>query len=400
MTGVRVVACFGGMVIVSGMERMSFEVLRVLKENGAEVHCILNSWENHRIVNLVDSIGGSWSTGYYRYRFDRHTRNPWRILQMLWDVLMTSAGLLRDAFRFRATHVFIPEHASVLRNAPALLVLRALGRPVVLRLPNSPDRGRFYRLLWRHVLPRFVSRIAVNSEFTLSRCEEMGIDRAKVALIRNRVSRRMPSSAADQEILNRIRSRRSLLCVGQIAPFKGTHIAVNAALALLEEGRDLQLVVAGAHPIWPPELVEYFEGMQKTVSVRGHSESVQFVGYVGNVLDIMRESWLLLAPIPEEESFGNVILEAKSVGLPVVGFPRGGIPELIEHKITGWLCRDCAEDSLLEGIEFFLRHPAVRETARDNSLRSFRDPAGRYAPEVFSRAWSRLFSLNGDSDDP
>ena len=96
MTEVRVIACFGGMVIVSGMERMSFEVLRVLKENGAEVHCILNSWENERIVKLAESIGASWSTGYYWYRFDRHTRNPWKIAQMVWDILMTSAGLLRD----------------------------------------------------------------------------------------------------------------------------------------------------------------------------------------------------------------------------------------------------------------------------------------------------------------
>ena len=44
------------MVIVSGMERMTFEVLRALKESKAEVHCILNDWENHRIRELVDSI--------------------------------------------------------------------------------------------------------------------------------------------------------------------------------------------------------------------------------------------------------------------------------------------------------------------------------------------------------
>src|SRR5262245_40000857 len=120
----RVVACFGGMVIVSGMERMSFEVLRVPRENGAAVHCILNSWENHRIEKLARSIGASWSTGYYWYRLDRHTRNPWKILQLFWDVIMTSGGLLRDAFQFRANHVFIPEPGTVVRNAAALALLR------------------------------------------------------------------------------------------------------------------------------------------------------------------------------------------------------------------------------------------------------------------------------------
>ena len=190
-SGARVVACCGGMVVVSGMERMSFEVLRVLKENSAEVHCILNSWENHRIQKLVESIGASWSTGYYWYRFDRHTRNPWKILQMLWDVLMTSAGLLRDAFRFRATHVFIPEHVSVLRNAPALLLLRAIGRPVIVRLANHPERGNFYSFLWRFVMPPLATFFVQISDFSRQRALESGLRETKIRVIKNRVPRRV-----------------------------------------------------------------------------------------------------------------------------------------------------------------------------------------------------------------
>src|SRR5262249_14423552 len=81
-TGMKIVACCGSMVVVSGLERMTFEVLRVLREHGAAVHCIVNSWENHRIVALAEEIGASWSTGYYWYRLDRRTRNPLRWIQM------------------------------------------------------------------------------------------------------------------------------------------------------------------------------------------------------------------------------------------------------------------------------------------------------------------------------
>src|SRR3989442_9978875 len=49
----RVIACCGSMVIVAGLERLTFETLRVLKERGAAVHCVVNSWENHRIVALA-----------------------------------------------------------------------------------------------------------------------------------------------------------------------------------------------------------------------------------------------------------------------------------------------------------------------------------------------------------
>lgn len=393
MSQVRVIACFGGMVLVSGMERMSFEVLRVLKENGAEVHCILNSWENHRIQKLVESIGASWSTGYYWYRFDRHTRNPWKILQMVWDVLLTSAGLLRDFLKFRPTHIFVPEHASVLRNAPALLLLKILRRSVVLRLANAPERGRFYCFLWRWVLPPFTTRIVANSEFALERCLEVNVPRQKLALIKNRVSRSFSPGHDGHSLLALLQARKTLLCAGQIAPFKGTHVAIEAALALMASGADVQLVVVGAFPEWPPELVAYFDELQKKVEASEYPDRVHFVGSRNDVLEIMKHSYLLVAPILQEETFGNVVLEAKSVGLPVVAFPRGGIPELIEHGVTGHVCDDVSAASLMEGIQEFLESPEARERASEAALAGMADPVCEFSPAVFDNKWLELFGL-------
>ena len=46
----------------------------------------------------------------------------------------------------------------------------------------------------------------------------------------------------------------------------------------------------------------------------------------------MNASYVLAAPILQEETFGNVALEARSVGLPVVTFARGGLTELVSHR--------------------------------------------------------------------
>jgi len=98
----RVIAAFGNMAIVSGVERMSFEVLRTLRERGAAVHCIVNSWESSKVVDLVDSVGASWSLGYYWYELRRHARPHQRMLA-LWDVLRASAltltGSLGDVMK-------------------------------------------------------------------------------------------------------------------------------------------------------------------------------------------------------------------------------------------------------------------------------------------------------------
>jgi hypothetical protein len=50
----RVMATFGQMVIISGIERMSFEVLRTLRERGAAVQCVVNRWESTRVVDLAE----------------------------------------------------------------------------------------------------------------------------------------------------------------------------------------------------------------------------------------------------------------------------------------------------------------------------------------------------------
>ncbi len=88
---------------------------------------------------------------------------------MLWDTIRTSAGLARVAVRFGPTHVLVPEYAAVLRNAPVLAALKLLGVDVVFRIANAPDRGRIHDVLWRRVLPPFVTRFVPNSRFSYVR---------------------------------------------------------------------------------------------------------------------------------------------------------------------------------------------------------------------------------------
>ena len=387
----RIIACCGGMVLVSGLERMTFEVLRVARERGATVHCIVNDWENHRIVPLAERIGASWSTGFYRSVFTTKSLNPLRHLAALWDVARTSAGLLADAARFRPTHVLVPDHAAVLRNAPVLALLRACGVRVVFRMANVPDRGRVHDLLWRRVLPLFVSIFVPNSRFSYARLRETGVPPEKMTLIRNALSRRAVSAHTDADVVKLAQARQTMLTVGQVLPFKGTHLAVRAALRLLAEGHDVQAVIVGDVPRWPPDLVAYVRDLQDEIARAGAGDRVFFVGKRENVAAIMGASYVLSAPIVGEESFGNVALEARAAGLPVVTFARGGLVELVAHRETGYLCPTADLDGLLEGLRYFLRAPAERARARANSLAMAESPQNDCTAEEFARRWWAMF---------
>lgn len=379
-------------MIVSGLERMTFEVLRVVRANGGSVHCILNSWENERIVELAERIGASWSTGFYLYSFASRPRTIGQAVPMFWDVLRTSAHLMRAASRFRPTHVLAPEHITVIRNAPALAMLRVLGVPVVFRLATAPERGRVQELLWKYALPPFVTKFVPNSRFSYRRLTESGVPAGRIALIRNAVSRRAQSSKADEAVVSLAGSRRTILVVGQIAPFKGTHLAVDAVLRLLDEGFDIQLIVLGDVPTWPPELVEYTDRMRQRVSSRGADARVHFVGRRENVLAIMKASYVLAAPILQEETFGNVVLEARHVGLPVVTFARGGLPELVDHVHTGFVCSTPDLDGLLDGLRYFLSNADRRAAASENSLAAAVAAGNDCTPPEFERRWWAMFA--------
>ena len=215
----------------------------------------------------------------------------------------------------------------------------------------------------------------------------------KITLIHNAVSRRGEAENSDADVLALARSRRTLLVVGQIAPFKGTHLAVDAALRLIREEHDVQMLIVGALPMWPADLVAYTSGLQDRVKAAGASERIRFVGARRNVLGIMRASYLLVAPILQEETFGNVVLEAKSVGLPSVVFPQGGLVELVTHRETGFVCRDTSLEALMDGVTYFLADPDARVRASRRSIECTADPADEYAFARFAQRWRAIFAL-------
>jgi len=395
LPAVRVVACCGSMVIVYGLERMTFEVLGALRRRGAAVHCIVSTWEEGRIASMAHRIGATVSTGYYWYRFDRHTRSPVAWARLAWDIACTSAGLLRDCRERRATHVLVPDFGTALRNAPALAILRLLGVPVILRVANHPAPGRFYRRLWGRILPPLVSRFVANSRFSAARLTEVGIAPTKIATIRNRVATRPVRSDGADPVVKRIAAHPTVLCVGQIAPFKGTHLVVEALCQLLAQGVDVQGAIVGAFPDWPPERVAYARALRARVAAAGTTDRIHFVGEREDVLDLMRAAHVLAAPILQEETFGNVVLEAQSVGLSVVAFPTGGLPELIEHGVTGYLCPDARLEDLVAGLEYFLQDPDRRARAGAAAQAAVHHPESDLRPQAFEDRWWSLFQALG-----
>lgn len=132
--------------------------------------------------------------------------------------------------------------------------------------------------------------------------------------------------------------------LGRVEEIKGPHLAIEIAK---KAGRSV--VLAGNIP---PEHTEWFEA-----NIRPHlnDHSVRYVGPVNDQQknELLRHASALLMPILWEEPFGLVVAEAMACGTPVLGFPRGALPEIVVEGVTGYLRHDV--DSLVSAASHISR---------------------------------------------
>ena len=88
------------------------------------------------------------------------------------------------------------------------------------------------------------------------------------------------------------------------------------------------------------------------------------------------------------ESFGLVVLEAKTAGLPSVVFKSGALPELVAHRVDGWVCEKTTAEALAEGLTYFLSDGNRRAAAGTKA----RESLARFDRRTFADRWWTLVS--------
>ncbi len=122
--------------------------------------------------------------------------------------------------------------------------------------------------------------------------------------------------------------------LGRMHPDKGAHRAIGIARAA---GKKILL----AAKMWEPAERRYFETFVEPLL----GPDAIYVGEVGGHAkrEFLEEAEALINPIRWPEPFGLVMIEALASGTPVLSFPEGAAPEIVEHGRSGFLCADEAE---------------------------------------------------------
>ena len=382
----RVLACCGSMVVVFGLERVVFEVLEVLRGRGAAVHCIVNSWENHRITARAEQIGASWSIGAYRAPLRRRTWNPIDWTRAAADILLTSAGLVRDVIGFRPTAIFVPDITTVIRNWPGLVLCRTVGLPCVMTVQNAPAASPFYRALWRWGVSPAIDLFGASSRFVESQLLAHGIPARKVRLIYNTA----PSRPTDARGQPPVRDPHTVIYVGQIIPEKGVDLLLDAVGLLRRQDVDVRLEVVGQMEGWiSPAYGDFRERLRTRAAQPDLAGRVRFLGAREDVPALLAGAAVHCCPSRPQmrEGLVLVVLEAKAAATPSVAFDVGPLPEQISHGVDGWICREVSAGALADGLRLFIEDPGRAREAGQRALAS----AAKFDHRRFEDAWSDVF---------
>ncbi len=143
---------------------------------------------------------------------------------------------------------------------------------------------------------------------------------------------------------------------GRITRLKGHPDFLKLIAQLRKENPDIHgLVVGGAHP----RKEAYLEEMKALTRELALDEHVTFTGPRSDLREILSHSDLSFSLSQQPESFGLTVLEALSLGTPVIGYDRGGVAEILAELFPDGAIPAVAESLLRKTTTVLASPPTI-----------------------------------------
>jgi glycosyltransferase involved in cell wall biosynthesis len=145
----------------------------------------------------------------------------------------------------------------------------------------------------------------------------------------------VPNGVAIDAHAARHAKRRFALALGRICPEKGFHIALDAA-----KRADFPLLIAGETFRYATHEAYFAQEIAPRLD-----RTRRFIGPIGMARKrrLLSAARCLLIPSLAPETSSLVAMEALACGTPVIAFPSGALPEIVEHGRTGLIVSDAQE---------------------------------------------------------
>lgn len=142
---------------------------------------------------------------------------------------------------------------------------------------------------------------------------------------------------------------------GRLTEKKGIEYGIRAIAKLVEAGRSVHYSIVGDGPLR--------KSLQRLIDTLNLENQVTLLGWMQQheLIATLDRAHLFLSPNVtaqdgNQDAPVNTIKEALAMGLPVVSTHHGGIPEVVDDGVSGFLVAERDADALAEKLQYLLDH--------------------------------------------
>ncbi|WP_460208307.1 glycosyltransferase [Scytonema sp. NUACC21] len=196
-----------------------------------------------------------------------------------------------------------------------------------------------------------------NCEFFRQRAITLGCDRNKILVLRSGIDcSRFQFKVRHPQPNHKIR----VVTVGRLVEKKGIEYGIRAIANLANIYPNVEYDIIG-----DGYLKEELHLLIKKLRI---TDKVNLLGWKNQkeIIEILDNSHLFIAPSVTAENGNqdapvNTLKEAMAMGLPVIGTLHGGIPELVQDGVSGFLVPERNENAIAEKLIYLINRPEVWE---------------------------------------
>lgn len=207
---------------------------------------------------------------------------------------------------------------------------------------------------------RVYNRIFAEADFFLTNCEffkqrllKLGCDEKKLVVHYSGIdcnqffyTPRLPTDGKVQ-----------IATTGRLVEKKGIEYTIRA-VAKLANHYNIEYNIIGDGPL--------LEELQQLIQELNVSNIVKLLGKKtsSEIIQILNTAHIFIAPSVtasngNQDAPINVLKEAMCLGLPVISTFHGGIPELVQDGVSGFLVPERDADALAQKLSYLLEHPEI-----------------------------------------
>lgn len=244
------------------------------------------------------------------------------------------------------------------------------------------SRGRVWRWLVRRLLAQGASTVCLAE--SLSADVRPFVGARPIAVIPNTIDERPAVDFHDARPASGAMDSGEVLFLSNLLADKGADVFVDMAIALCQLSGQLTFALVGQ----PADRALVHE-LQERVAQSGYASRVKFLGpmYGAQKWNVLARAQLLVFPSRYRfEAQPLSIIEAFSVGVPVIASDVGAISEMVSSE-NGRLLSQPTVDEAVRAVSLLTSDPMRRQVASDGARRTF---ATRHSREAFQTAWRNV----------